>query len=267
MLVRSRSMKASGGDVGIEVGNADGAAERGEIGGDRQARQGDHQRDQPWKDQHADRVEADHGQRVDLLAHLHRADLGGDRASRSPGDHDGGEQHAHLAQHQDADQFDDEDIGPEIAELERALLRHDRTDDGRHQDHHRQRPDAHPVDLVDDRRDVDRMPAAGLHLRAADRRAENVHGGRSVFRDRVDLRARAPPARAALCSGAAPAAESPSRRDASSTAPSSIFAASLAPTIVGCAPRCAATPPAAFRSATRRPCRCDRHSKDRPPNP
>ena len=32
-----------------------------------------------------------------------------------------------------------------------------------------------------------RMAAAGLHLRAADRRAEDVHGGRGIFRDRVHV--------------------------------------------------------------------------------
>ena len=61
-------------------------------------------------------------QRVDLLAHLHRADLGGDGAARAAGDHDRGQQHAEFAQQQDADQVDDEDLRAEVAELEGALL-------------------------------------------------------------------------------------------------------------------------------------------------
>ena len=166
--------------VGVEVRNGDSAAERCEVGGDRQARQRNHQRDEARKDQHADRIEPDHGQRIDLLAHLHRADLGGDRAARAAGDHDRGQQHAHLAQHQDADQVDDENLGAEIAKLVGALLRHDRADDGRHQNHDGKRADAHPVDLVDDRRDVHAVAAASLHLGAADRRAEDVHGGLGV---------------------------------------------------------------------------------------
>ena len=139
-------------DVGIDPGDGDGAAECCEIGGDRQARQRDDQRDQARKDQHADRVEADDGQRVDLLAHLHRADLGGDGAARAAGDHDRGQQHAELAQDQDADEVDDEDLGAEIAQLEGALLRDDGADDGRHQHDDRDGADAHAVDLVEDRR-------------------------------------------------------------------------------------------------------------------
>ena len=112
MASRSRSMKAVRRDAGIEPGDRDRAAERGEIGDDRQARQGDHQRHQPRKNQHADRIEADDGQRIDLLAHLHRADFGGDRAARTAGDHDRGQEHADLAQHQDADEVDDEISAP-----------------------------------------------------------------------------------------------------------------------------------------------------------
>ena len=83
----------------------------------RQARQGDHQRHQARKNQHADRIEADHGQRVDLLAHLHRADLGRDGAAGTAGDHDRRHQHAKFPQDKNADQIDDENVG---AEIERA---------------------------------------------------------------------------------------------------------------------------------------------------
>ena len=134
-----------------------------------------------------------------------------------------------LAQHQDADQVDDEDVGAEIAQLEGALLRDDGADDGRHQHDDRNGADAHAVDLVDDRREVDAVAAAELHLRAADGRAEDVHGGHEIVAHR---RRRAVPSRlqrsGCTMLGAARAAESPSRAAASSTAPSRIDAASLA---------------------------------------
>ncbi len=108
-------MKLASGNARIDPGHDRGAAERREIGDDGQQRQRDGQRHQAREDQHADRVEPHHLQRVDLLAHLHRADLGGDGAARAAGDHDGGQQHADFAQLQDADEVDDEDVGTEIA--------------------------------------------------------------------------------------------------------------------------------------------------------
>ncbi len=38
----------------------------------------------------------------------------------------------------------------------------DRTDDGRHQNHDRDGADTHPVDLVHDRGQIDRVPASEL---------------------------------------------------------------------------------------------------------
>jgi hypothetical protein len=46
--------------------------------------------------------------------------------------------------------------------------------DGRHQHHHRDRADPHPLEMGGDRRRIDRMAAPELHLGAANRRAENV---------------------------------------------------------------------------------------------
>ena len=78
--------------------------------------------------QHLDRIETHRAQRVDLLAHLHRAEFGGVGTARAAGDHDGDEQHADLAQHQDADQIDHIIVGAEFAEMENALLRDDAAD-------------------------------------------------------------------------------------------------------------------------------------------
>ena len=77
-------------------------------------------------------------QRVDLLAHLHRAELGGDRRAGAAGDHDRCEQHRHFAQDEDADEIDGVCLRAELAQLKDALLRDDRADEkiDEHDDRH-----------------------------------------------------------------------------------------------------------------------------------
>ena len=87
-------------------------------------------------------------QRVDLLAHLHGAELGGVGAAGAARHHDGNDQHADLAQHQDADHVDDVDVGAEFAEMENALLRDDGADQERDQQDDRHRPPADIVELM-----------------------------------------------------------------------------------------------------------------------
>ena len=53
-------------------------------------------------------IEAHDPQGVDLLPHLHGADLGREGGAGAAGDHDRGEEDAQLAQDQDADEVDDE---------------------------------------------------------------------------------------------------------------------------------------------------------------
>ena len=58
--------------------------------------------------------------RVDLLGHLHGAELGGEGGAGAAGHDDGGHQRAHLARHGDADQVGDVDLGAELLELHGA---------------------------------------------------------------------------------------------------------------------------------------------------
>ena len=51
-------------------------------------------------------LDAHHFERVDFLTRLHHADLGGKGGTRAAGHHDGGDQHAHFAQHRHRDQVD-----------------------------------------------------------------------------------------------------------------------------------------------------------------
>ena len=104
------------------------------------------------KDEHLDGIEAHGSKRVDFLAHLHRAKLGGVGAAGAARHHDGDEQHADFARDQNADHVDDIVLGAELAEMEEALLRDDAADEeGNQQDDRRGLP-ADPVELMDRRR-------------------------------------------------------------------------------------------------------------------
>ncbi|QTK78507.1 hypothetical protein AT6N2_C0635 [Agrobacterium tumefaciens] len=162
-------------DAGIKQRDNGCPEKRCKIGKNGQKRQRNRQRHQPREDEHANRIETDHLQRVDFLAHLHRADFSRDRAAGATGDHDRGQENADFTQLQNADEIDDEDFGTEIPELERALLGDDRADQEGHQHDDRHGAHAHMVDLVDDRRRRNAASPPELHLRAAHGRAENIH--------------------------------------------------------------------------------------------
>ena len=89
---------------------------------------GDDKGKHPRQDQHFDRIETHGAKRVDLLAHFHGAELSRVRAAGAPRHHDGHQQHADLAQDQNADHVDDIVFGPESAEVEEALLGDDAAD-------------------------------------------------------------------------------------------------------------------------------------------
>ena len=133
-----------------------------------------HQRQHARQDQHLDRIEAHGAQRVDLLAHLHRAEFGGVGAARAARHHDRHQQHADLAQHQHAQHVDHEDVGAELAEMEDALLRDDAADQEGDQHDDRHRAPAHLLEMMDGRGQAE---AAGVDQDAAGRRkhrAEHV---------------------------------------------------------------------------------------------
>ena len=100
-----------------------------------QQRQGNDQGDDARKNEHIDRIEAHGAQGVDLLSHLHGAQFGGVGAAGAAGDHDGDDQHADFAQHEDADHVDHVFVGAELAEMKEALLGDDAADqEGNEQD-------------------------------------------------------------------------------------------------------------------------------------
>jgi hypothetical protein len=73
-------------------------------------------------------VEAHSRQGVDLLAHLHRAELGGVGAAGAAGDHDRDNQDADLPQYENPHHIDGVGFGAELAEVKETLLGNDRPD-------------------------------------------------------------------------------------------------------------------------------------------
>ena len=87
--------------------------------------------------------------RVDLLAHLHRAEFRGIGAAGTASDHDADDEHAELAQYENAEHVDDVNIGAEFAEVKNALLCNDAADQEGDQQNNRHRAPADIVDVMD----------------------------------------------------------------------------------------------------------------------
>ena len=66
-------------------------------------------------------IEAHRRQRIDFLVDGHRADFGRERGTRAPREQDRRHQRTELAQHREADQVRDENLGAELAHRNRRL--------------------------------------------------------------------------------------------------------------------------------------------------
>jgi len=95
-----------------------------EIGDQRQEREREDQREDPGQNEVAHRPEAHRPERVDLLRHLHRPELGGERRARSAAHDDRRHQRGKLAGHRQSDEVGDEDVGAELLELDGPLEGH-----------------------------------------------------------------------------------------------------------------------------------------------
>src|SRR5450432_3230669 len=104
------------------------SVESGHRANEGENRKRQHQGYDAREDQDFNGIEAHGGQRVDFLAHFHRAEFGGVGAARPSRDHDGDNEDANLAEYEDADQVDDVGIRAEFAKMEDALLGDDGAD-------------------------------------------------------------------------------------------------------------------------------------------
>ncbi len=116
-----------------------------------------HRRKQARKDQRLDRRHADRAHGVDFLGDFHRAKLGGEGRARAAGDHDRGHQHAELPHRDSADQVDRVNLGPELGELDRALLGNDDADQEAHQPDDAECPHPDDVEPRDHRVDAEAL--------------------------------------------------------------------------------------------------------------
>ena len=126
------------------------------------------------QNQDLDRIKAHRAQRINFLAHPHRAELGRVGAAGPAGDHDADDQHAYFAQHQHTDHVDDVDVRPKLAEMENALLRENGADQYGDQQDDRHRPPANALELVDHRRETKACRPQHHALERDDQRADHL---------------------------------------------------------------------------------------------
>ena len=117
-------------------------------------------------------IEAERAHGVDFLAHLHRADFGGEGAAGTAGDDDRGKQQPDLAQEDDGDEIDGKDVGAELLELRRTLLGDDRADEKGEQADQRQRVEARFLHVVNERNEAQTARIADRLPERADDRAK-----------------------------------------------------------------------------------------------
>src|SRR5690606_1083500 len=112
----------------VKPGDQPAAIQRRHASDEGQYGHADDQREDARQNQHFDGIAPHGSERVDFLAHFHRAEFGGVGTAGPARDHDRHEKTADLAQHQDADEIDDIIFGAEAAKMEETLLGDDAPD-------------------------------------------------------------------------------------------------------------------------------------------
>ena len=136
-----------------ERGDDHAAADAEEHRHQRQRRLHDAEREEAGEQQEARRRDAHRGERVELVADLHRAELGGDGGAGPAGENDGGHHRAELADHGDADHVGDEHARAEALQEHDALERERGAEQEAEQANDADGVDAHLLDLVGQRAD------------------------------------------------------------------------------------------------------------------
>ena len=136
----------------LQLLNGDDAAAQDahEVGDDRQDRRHQHAGNHARHHQLADGIGAERAQRVDLIGHDHRAELGGDARSDAPGQHQRRQHRPELFHHRRADEPADDGPRAELIERQPALQREHGAGENARQQHDGQRADADGLELLDD---------------------------------------------------------------------------------------------------------------------
>ena len=157
----------------------------------RQRRNHQHEREHARRDEEVDRVDAERGQRVDLLVDFHRADFGRVRGTGAARHDDGRHDRRHLADHRHGDEVRGVDAGAERAQLRDADEREDHADQHADEADDRQRVGARFFDVLDHVGlqvfRAARREAAHRQRRLADERDEIDHTAPQLLRAFADL--------------------------------------------------------------------------------
>ena len=121
-----------------------------EVRDDRQDRRHQHAGNHARHHELPDRIGAERAQRVDLIGHDHRAELGGDAGSDAAGEHQRGQHGPELLHHRRADEPADDRPRAELIERQAALQRQHGTREDARQQHDGERADADGLELLDD---------------------------------------------------------------------------------------------------------------------
>ena len=137
------------------LADEDGADRAQRIGEDAEKGHHDHRRRHARQNQLLGRIAAERPDRVDLLGHVHGADLGGHPAPDPPPHDDGRQRRPELAAERQDDDAGDVVDSPEALKAVRKLDGHDHPDEDRRDRDDSERAHAQRVDLIDRRRDLE----------------------------------------------------------------------------------------------------------------
>ena len=171
-----------------------------DIRHNREQGQRDHEPEQPRQYERLEGVHTDRIQRIDFFVELHRAQLGRKGAPGAARNNDRGEQNAHLAQHADGDEIDDEYFGAEPAQLLGAHVGDDDADEESDQRRDGHGRDARIVDMPGDGDRPQTLQAGGSPANRREDPAEKRQRGHQVapLPHGVETRFRPGPARSGV---------------------------------------------------------------------
>ena len=160
------------GDAEPRGGDHRRAEEPGDVGEEREERDGDRRREDARHDEQPHRIGAHRLDRVDLLGHAHRAELRGDAGADAPRDHDPAQHRPEFAQHARRDEAADVERRAERRELHARLQREHHAGEEPREEDDRERLHADGVELREEARAA--APPARPRAERAPREAGDV---------------------------------------------------------------------------------------------
>ncbi|MBU1394952.1 MAG: EAL domain-containing protein [Gammaproteobacteria bacterium] len=123
------------------------AGDPGDVADEDQQRHGQQQGQDARDHQHRQRRQAECGDRIDFLGHLHGAELRGNGGTGAPGHQDGDDDRRNLAQDRQQQTVDDKDAGAVLLRLRTEQVSEHHAKQEQHADHDGNRADEHRAHL------------------------------------------------------------------------------------------------------------------------